>query len=115
MKNRFVTELEHKQIPYEEKHRQPIYIEIDAHKVMDESMTEKYLFSSVLSDKMVDNIDLQPGEAVFMGYGKAIQQLISIQETGPIVLHGLKRTLDQQLIGTTQKGVLPGSILGARL
>ncbi|MGG4399050.1 ABC transporter permease [Paenibacillus amylolyticus] len=112
VKNRFVTELEHKQIPYEEKHRQPIYIEIDAHKVMDESMTEKYLFSSVLSDKMVDNIDLQPGEAVFMGYGNAIQQLISIQETGPIVLHGLKRTLDQQLIGTTQKGVLPGYYSG---
>lgn len=115
VKNRFVTDLEHKQIPYEEKHRQPIYIEIDAHKVMDESMTEKYLFSSVLSDKMVDNIDLQPGEAVFMGYGNAIQQLISIQETGPIVLHGLKRTLDQQLIGTTQKGFFLDTILGARL
>ncbi|WP_017689730.1 ABC transporter permease [Paenibacillus sp. PAMC 26794] len=112
VKNRFVAELDNRQIPYEEKHRQPIYIEIDAHKVMDESMTEKYLFSSVLSDKMVDNIDLQPGEAVFMGYGNAIQQLISIQETGPIVLHGLKRTLDQQLIGTTQKGVLPGYYSG---
>lgn len=107
VKNRFVTELEQKQIPYEEKHRQPIYIEIDAHKVMDASMTEQYLFSSVLSDNMVDNIDLQAGEVVFMGYGNAIQQLIFIKEKGPIVLQGLKHRLAQQLIGTTKRGVLP--------
>ncbi|WP_458125967.1 FtsX-like permease family protein [Paenibacillus sp. Z3-2] len=112
VKSRFVAELDNKQIPYEEKHRQPIYIEIDAQAVMDESMTEQYLFSSVVSDNMVDNIDLQPSEVVFMGYGNAIQQLISIQETGPIVLHGLKRTLDQQLIGTTKQGVLPSYYTG---
>ncbi|WP_339240701.1 ABC transporter permease [Paenibacillus sp. FSL R5-0517] len=107
VKSRFVAELEHKQIAYEEKHREPIYIEIDAQEVMDDSMTEQYLFSSVLSDSMVDNIDVQAGEVVFMGYGNAIQQLISIQEKGPIVLHGLKHRLAQQLIGTTKQGVLP--------
>ncbi|WP_091014942.1 ABC transporter permease [Paenibacillus amylolyticus] len=107
VKDRFVAELEHKQIPYEEKYREPIYIEIDAQEVMDASMTEQYLFSSVLSDNMVDNIDVQAGEVVFMGYGNAIQQLISIQEKGPIVLHGLKHRLAQQLIGTTKRGVLP--------
>ncbi|WP_433752045.1 FtsX-like permease family protein [Paenibacillus amylolyticus] len=112
VKNRFVAELDNKQIPYEENHREPIYIEIDAHEVMDESMTEQYLFSSVLSDNMVDNIDLQPGEAVFMGYGNAVEQLISIQEKGPIVLHGLKHTLAQQLIGTTKRGVLPAYYTG---
>jgi len=112
VKNRFVAELEHKQIAYEEKHREPIYIEIDAHEVMDASMTEQYLFSSVLSDNMVDNIDVQPGEVVFMGYGNAIQQLISIQEKGPIVLHGLKHRLAQQLIGTTKHGVLPAYYTG---
>ncbi|MGO4730443.1 FtsX-like permease family protein [Paenibacillus sp. 2KB_22] len=112
VKNRFVTELEHKQIAYEEKHREPIYIEIDAHEVMDASMTEQYLFSSVLSDNMVDNIDVQAGEVVFMGYGNAIQQLISIQEKGPIVLHGLKHRLAQQLIGTTKHGVLPAYYTG---
>ncbi|MDT9719421.1 ABC transporter permease [Paenibacillus sp. ClWae2A] len=112
VKNRFVAELNNKQIPYEENHREPIYIEIDAHEVMDESMTEQYLFSSVVSDNMVDNIDLQPGEVVFMGYGNAIQQLISIQEKGPIVLHGLKHTLAQQLIGTTKRGVLPAYYTG---
>lgn len=112
VKNRFVAELEHKQIPYEENYRQPIYIEIDAHEVMDESMADQYLFSSVLSDKIVDNIDLKPGEVVFMGYGNAIQQLITIQEKGPIVLHGLKRTLDQHLIGTTKQGVLPSYYTG---
>jgi len=112
VKNRFVAELEHEQIPYEEKHRQPIYIEIDAQEVMDESMTDQYLFSSVVSDNMVDNIDLQAGEVVFMGYGNAIQQLISIQEKGPIVLHGLKHTLAQQLTGTTKRGVLPAYYTG---
>lgn len=112
VKNRFVAELDNKQIPYEENHREPIYIEIDAQEVMDESMTEKYLFSSVVSDNMVDNIDLQAGEVVFMGYGNAIQQLISIQEKGPIVLHGLKHTLAQQLIGTTKRGVLPAYYTG---
>ncbi|MCP1183034.1 ABC transporter permease [Paenibacillus sp. 1781tsa1] len=112
VKNRFVAELEHKQIAYEEKHREPIYIEIDAQEVMDDSMTEQYLFSSVLSDNMVDNIDVQAGEVVFMGYGNAIQQLISIQEKGPIVLHGLKHRLAQQLIGTTKHGVLPAYYTG---
>lgn len=112
VKNRFVAKLDNKQIPYEENHREPIYIEIDAQEVMDESMTEKYLFSSVVSDNMVDNIDLQPGEVVFMGYGNAVQQLISIQEKGPIVLHGLKHTLAQQLIGTTKHGVLPAYYTG---
>ncbi|MFX3647778.1 MAG: FtsX-like permease family protein [Paenibacillus sp.] len=112
VKDRFVAELEHKLIPYEENHREPIYIEIDAQEVMDESMTEQYLFSSVVSDNMVDNIDLQPGEVVFMGYGNAVQQLISIQEKGPIVLHGLKHTLAQQLIGTTKRGVLPAYYTG---
>ncbi|UOK65112.1 ABC transporter permease [Paenibacillus sp. OVF10] len=112
VKNRFVAELDNKQIPYEENHREPIYIEIDAQEVMDESMTEQYLFSSVVSDNMVDNIDLQAGEVVFMGYGNAVQQLISIQEKGPIVLHGLKHTLAQQLIGTTKRGVLPAYYTG---
>ncbi|WP_339259916.1 ABC transporter permease [Paenibacillus sp. FSL R5-0713] len=107
VKSRFVAELEHKQIAYEEKHREPIYIEIDAQEVMDDSAMEELLFSSVLSDNMVDNIDVQAGEVVFMGYGNAIQQLISIQEKGPIVLHGLKHRLAQQLIGTTKQGVLP--------
>ncbi|MDN8592597.1 ABC transporter permease [Paenibacillus sp. 11B] len=107
VKDRFVAELDHKQIPYEEKHRQPLYIEIDAHKVMDDSLTDELLFSSVVSDSMVDNIDLKPGEVIFMGYGNVIQQFFSIQDEGPIVLHGLKHTIDQQLIGTTKQGVLP--------
>ncbi|MDN4604139.1 ABC transporter permease [Paenibacillus sp. F6_3S_P_1C] len=107
VKNRFVAELDNKQIQYEEKHRQPLYIEIDAHQVMDDSLTDELLSSSVVSDNMVDNIDLKPGEVVFMGYGNVIQQLISIQDEGPIVLHGLKHGIDQQLIGTTKQGVLP--------
>lgn len=107
VKDRFVAELDNKQIPYEEKHRQPLYIEIDASKVMNDSLSEDRLFSSVLSDSMVDNIDLKPGEVIFMGYGNVIQQFFSIKDEGPIVLHGLKKTIDQQLIGTTKQGVLP--------
>ncbi|WP_063564134.1 ABC transporter permease [Paenibacillus sp. O199] len=107
VKDRFVAELDNKQIPYEEKHRQPLYIEIDATKVMNDSLSEDRLFSSVLSDSMVDNIDLKPGEVIFMGYGNVIQQFFSIKDEGPVVLHGLKNTIDQQLIGTVKQGVLP--------
>ncbi|MEC0107060.1 ABC transporter permease [Paenibacillus taichungensis] len=107
VKDRFVAELDNKQIPYEEKHRQPLYIEIDAHKVMNDSTMEELLFSSVVSDSMVDNIDLKPGEVIFMGYGNVIQQFFSIRDEGPIVLHGLKKTIDQQLIGTVKQSVLP--------
>jgi bacitracin transport system permease protein len=107
VKNRFVAELKEKQIPYEEKHRQPIYIEIDASEVMDDSLKGELLFSSVVSDSMVDDMDLKPGEVIFMGYGNVVKQMISIQEKGSIVLHGLKQTLDQQLVGTTKQGVLP--------
>ncbi|MFK0520595.1 FtsX-like permease family protein [Paenibacillus illinoisensis] len=107
VKNRFVAELEEKQIPYEVKHRQPIYIEIDAGEVMDDSLKGELLFSSVVSDSMVDDMDLKPGEVIFMGYGNVVKQMISIQEKGSIVLHGLKETIDQQLVGTTKQGVLP--------
>jgi bacitracin transport system permease protein len=107
VKDRFIAELDNKQIPYEEKHRQPLYIEIDAHKVLNDSTMEELLFSSVVSDSMVDNIDLKPGEVIFMGYGNVIQQFFSIRDEGPIVLHGLKKTIDQQLIGTVKQGVLP--------
>jgi bacitracin transport system permease protein len=107
VKDRFIAELDNKQIPYEEKHRQPLYIEIDAHKVMNDTTMEELLFSSVVSDSMVDNIDLKPGEVIFMGYGNVIQQFFSIRDEGPIVLHGLKKTIDQQLIGTSKQGVLP--------
>ncbi|MFB8372979.1 FtsX-like permease family protein [Paenibacillus taichungensis] len=107
VKDRFIAELDHKQISYEEKHRQPLYIEIDAHKVMNDSTMEELLFSSVVSDSMVDNIDLKPGEVIFMGYGNVIQQFFSIRDEGPIVLHGLKNTIDQQLIGTVKQSVLP--------
>ncbi|MGN7411705.1 FtsX-like permease family protein [Paenibacillus sp. SAF-068] len=107
VKNRFVAELDNNQIPYEEKHREPIYIEIDAHEVMDDMTVGELLFSSVVSDRMVDNIDLKPGEVIFMGYGNVVQQFFSIRGEGPIVLHGLKKTIDQQLIGTTKQGVLP--------
>ncbi|MGX1827421.1 FtsX-like permease family protein [Paenibacillus taichungensis] len=107
VKDRFIAELDNKQIPYEEKHRQPLYIEIDAHKVMNDSTMEELLFSSVVSDSMVDNIDLKPGEVIFMGYGNVIQQFFSIRDEGPIVLHGLKNTIDQQLIGTVKQSVLP--------
>ncbi|MFS0857488.1 FtsX-like permease family protein [Paenibacillus taichungensis] len=107
VKDRFIAELNNKQIPYEEKHRQPLYIEIDAHKVMNDSTMEELLFSSVVSDSMVDNIDLKPGEVIFMGYGNVIQQFFSIRDEGPIVLHGLKNTIDQHLIGTVKQGVLP--------
>ncbi|MGV2883727.1 MULTISPECIES: ABC transporter permease [Paenibacillus] len=107
VKDRFIAELDNKQIPYEEKHRQPLYIEIDAHKVMNDSTMEELLFSSVVSDSMVDNIDLKPGEVIFMGYGNVIQQFFSIRDEGPIVLHGLKNTIDQHLIGTVKQGVLP--------
>lgn len=107
VKDRFIAELDNKQIPYEEKHRQPLYIEIDAHKVMNDSTMEELLFSSVVSDSMVDNIDLKPGEVIFMGYGNVIQQFFSIRDEGPIVMHGLKNTIDQHLIGTVKQGVLP--------
>lgn len=107
VKDRFIAELDNKQIPYEEKHRQPLYIEIDAHKVMNDSTMEELLFSSVVSDSMVENIDLKPGEVIFMGYGNVIQEFFSIRDEGPIVLHGFKRRIDQQLIGTTKQGVLP--------
>ncbi|WP_127539279.1 FtsX-like permease family protein [Paenibacillus illinoisensis] len=107
VKNRFVAELEEKQIPYEVKHRQPIYIEIDASEVMDDSLKGELLFSSVVSDSMVDDMDLKPGEVIFMGYGNVVKQMISIQEKGSVVLHGLKQTIDQQLVGTTKQGVLP--------
>ncbi|MDQ0170689.1 ABC transporter permease [Paenibacillus tundrae] len=107
VKNRFVAELDQREIAYEVKHRQPIFIEIDGKDIMNESQGKEFLYSSVVSDQMVDDLDLTPGEVVFMGYGNVVRQLIPIQEKGSIVLHGMKHSIDQELIGTSKQGVLP--------
>ncbi|WP_339276998.1 ABC transporter permease [Paenibacillus sp. FSL W8-0426] len=103
----FVSSLKEKGIEVEVQHRQPIYIEIDASQVMHDSSDGEMLSSSVISDAMVGDLDVKPGEVVFMGYGNVVRQLISIEEQGPIVLHGLHQALDQQLVGTSKQGVLP--------
>ncbi|KQY84024.1 bacitracin ABC transporter permease [Paenibacillus sp. Root52] len=107
VKNRFVAELDQREIAYEVKHRQPIFIEIDGKDIMNESQGKEFLYSSVVSDQMVDDLDLTPGEVVFMGYGNVVRQLIPIREKGSIVLHGMKHSIDQELIGTSKQGVLP--------
>ncbi|MDR6726707.1 bacitracin transport system permease protein [Paenibacillus amylolyticus] len=107
VKNRFVAELDQREIAYEVKHRQPIFIEIDGKDIMNESQGKEFLYSSVVSDQMVDDLDLTPGEVVFMGYGNVVRQLIPIREKGSIVLHGMKHSIEQELIGTSKQGVLP--------
>ncbi|WP_145048035.1 ABC transporter permease [Paenibacillus xylanexedens] len=107
VKNRFVAELDQREIAYKVKHRQPIFIEIDGKDIMNESQGKEFLYSSVVSDQMVDDLDLTPGEVVFMGYGNVVRQLIPIQEKGSIVLHGMEHSIDQELIGTSKQGVLP--------
>ncbi|MCM3173067.1 ABC transporter permease [Paenibacillus sp. MER 99-2] len=107
VKNRFVAELDQREIAYEVKHRQSIFIEIDGKDIMNESQGKEFLYSSVVSDQMVDDLDLTPGEVVFMGYGNVVRQLIPIREKGSIVLHGMKHSIDQELIGTSKQGVLP--------
>ncbi|MCG7379051.1 ABC transporter permease [Paenibacillus sp. ACRSA] len=107
VKNRFVAELDQREIAYEVKHRQPIFIEIDGKDIMNESQGKEFLYSSVVSDQMVDDLDLTPGEVVFMGYGNVVRQLIPIREKGSIVLHGMNHSIDQELIGTSKQGVLP--------
>lgn len=109
-KDRFVAELDSRKLAYNVVHRQPLYIEIDVSGIASSNVLATLgghtMISPVLSESMVEGIELEPGEALFMAYSGALQNFLSMEETGDILFIGRTGSIGHQLIGTKEKSVM---------
>lgn len=107
VKEDFISELDSHLIAYEVIHRQPIEAEVDASKLMSNStFADETIHTPVLSETMVEGIELEPGEAVFMGYDDALSGFMTIAETGEFNFIGHGVEIHQNLIGSMEEAVL---------
>ncbi|WDI02326.1 ABC transporter permease [Paenibacillus urinalis] len=108
VKEDFISELDSHLIAYEVIHRQPIEVEMDASKLMSNStFADETIHTPVLSEAMVEGIELEPGEAVFMGYDDALSGFMTIAETGEFhFIGGSGAEIHQKLIGNKEDAVL---------
>ncbi|MFD1139084.1 FtsX-like permease family protein [Paenibacillus shunpengii] len=108
VKEDFISELDSHLIAYEVIHRQPITAEMDASKLMSNStFADETIATPVLSETMVGGIELEPGEAVFMGYDDSLSSFMTIANTGEFNLIGRNGTeIHQKLIGIKKEAVL---------
>nr|WP_306813136.1 ABC transporter permease [Paenibacillus soyae] len=111
-KERFLAELDARGIAYDVIHRKPIYVEIDISSIASSDILSlqggggNSFISPILSEAMVEGIELEPGEALFMSYGGALQNFLSMKETGKIKFIGQNGTIPHELVGTKEQSVL---------
>lgn len=108
VKEEFISDLDSHLIAYEVIHRQPIEFEMDASKLISSStFADETIQTPVLSETMVEGVDLEPGEALFMGYDEALTSFLSIADTGEFEFIGKSgETIQQKLIGSQKESVL---------
>nr|WP_221401462.1 ABC transporter permease [Paenibacillus phyllosphaerae] len=108
-KDRFLAELDASKIAYTVIHREPIFVEMDISTLTSSALLsdEDHTFiAPVLSETMVDGIELAPSEAIFMGYSGALQNFLAMKETGEFDFIGRSGMVHQQLIETKERSVL---------
>nr|WP_285891394.1 ABC transporter permease [Paenibacillus pasadenensis] len=110
VKNQFAAELDSRHIAYKVIHRKPVRAELDASRIMSGDLNigdrGHILETQVLSETMVDGIRLEPGEAVFMGYGNAVQNFLSLKDKGEFEFIVPDGKLKQRMIGAKEEAVL---------
>lgn len=108
VKEEFISELDSHLIAYEVIHRQPIEVEIDASKLISNStFADEAIQTPVLSEAMVEGVELEPGEAQFMGYDDALSGFMTIASTGEFsFIGGSGAEIHQKLIGSKEDSVL---------
>ncbi|QNK56479.1 FtsX-like permease family protein [Paenibacillus sp. PAMC21692] len=109
-KDRFIAELDARKVSYDVIRRVPIYMEIDVSGIASsnvlDSLEGNTFISPVLSEAMVEGVELEPSEAIFMGYSGAMQNFMSLKSTGDFQFMGLHGSLQQKLVGTKEQSVL---------
>jgi bacitracin transport system permease protein len=109
-KDRFIAELDARKVAYDVIRRVPIYMEIDASGIASsnvlDSLEGNTFISPVLSEAMVEGVEVEPNEAIFMGYNGAMQNFMSLKSTGDFQFMGLHGSLQQKLVGTKEQSVL---------
>ncbi|GBF72578.1 bacitracin ABC transporter permease [Paenibacillus sp. 598K] len=109
-KAQFAEALDSRGIAYTVVHRQPIYIEADVSDIASASVElnlgDKSLIIPTISESMVEDIELEPGEAIFMGYNGTIQQILPTLGKGAIRLVGQSGSVELRLAGTREESVL---------
>ncbi|WP_042200510.1 FtsX-like permease family protein [Paenibacillus camerounensis] len=110
-KEKFVQALDAQNIKYKEIHMKPIMMEVDASGIMDNSAfkspDDRLLLTAVLSEKDFSGMDLQPDETTIVGYGGALQQFMSLSETGEVIFDTLNGKVSLQVQGNSSEAVLP--------
>lgn len=61
----------------------------------------------VVGDEVVEGVDVERNETIFENYSKALDQFMSIKDTGEISIKGKNNTVDLNLIGTRENYILP--------
>lgn len=106
----FADELDSRQIAYTVVHRQPIYVEADVSDItsidVQSTLGDQPMITPVLSESMVEGIELEAGEAIFMGYNGALEKIFPSIGKGALRLVGQSGSVELQLTGTREESVL---------
>ncbi|WP_054941202.1 FtsX-like permease family protein [Paenibacillus ihuae] len=111
VKEKFVQALDAQHIEYKEIDMQPVQMNVDASKIMENSAFtapgDSILTTSVVSDSDVEDVDVKPGETQIVGYGGALEKFMSLSETGEVEFQTVDGPVKQQLNGVYPTPVLP--------
>ncbi|SDS18093.1 bacitracin transport system permease protein [Paenibacillaceae bacterium GAS479] len=109
-KNRLAAELDSRHIAYTVIHRKPVKAELDASRLMSDELRsgerEPILETQVLSETMVDGIQLEPDEAIFMDFGNAVQNFLSLKDKGDFQFIVPGGNMKQRMIGSKEESAL---------
>lgn len=109
-KAQFSAALDSREIAYAVVHRQPIYVEADVSDIasvhIESTLGGKPMIAPVLSESMVEGIEVEADEAIFMAYNGALQKIFSSPVYGAIRLVGQSGSLELQLAGVRKESVL---------
>ncbi|WP_150275675.1 ABC transporter permease [Paenibacillus tepidiphilus] len=111
LKEKFTAALDQAGIKYEELYIPTFYMTVDASQVMGKTVyqkdEDKQLFTAVISDSSLGNIDVKPGETRLMGLSGALKNFMPMKETGELGFNTTEDTVPMKLNGITSEAVMP--------
>ncbi|MFC7319810.1 ABC transporter permease [Halobacillus campisalis] len=98
-------------IEYSEERIEVVIAEADITNIVGANLQEISLNDGItdiafISEKAAD-MDIQETETLLTGYNDALQQLMSLEDSGDIVIHTANEKLEQQYIGLAEEDLLP--------
>lgn len=100
----FTDKLTENGIEYREKRMDVVQIEANLKHIMDANMDGLMMDPSkmqlaVVSDQVVKNIDVEPGETIFTGYNDLLQKFMTLKDSGEIELKGKTEVIPLTYLG----------------